>query len=39
LDAEEDLTYLVIVGTLHLIQEPSVISILEEEGYDVEQIH
>lgn len=39
LDKDEGLTYLVIVGTLHLIQEPSVISILEEEGYDVKKIH
>jgi len=38
LDSGEDITYLVIVGSLHLIEEPSVISILEDEGYDVKHI-
>lgn len=39
LESGEDQTYFVIVGSLHLILEPHVISILEEEGYEVEHIH
>lgn len=31
-------TYFVIVGTLHLLQEPHILSLLEEKGYTVEQI-
>lgn len=31
-------TYFVIVGTLHLLQEPHIRSLLEEKGYIVEQI-
>nr|WP_253286644.1 TraB/GumN family protein [Virgibacillus sp. MSJ-26] len=38
LDSKEDTTYLVIVGSLHLIEKPSIISILEDEGYDVKHI-
>ncbi|WP_339229418.1 TraB/GumN family protein [Oceanobacillus sp. FSL K6-2867] len=32
-------TYFVIVGSLHLIMEPHVVSILEEEGYEVEHVY
>lgn len=39
LEENNDLTYFVIVGTLHLIEEPHIISILEEEGYEAEHIH
>ncbi|MFA1819301.1 TraB/GumN family protein [Virgibacillus oceani] len=39
LEEENDLTYFVIVGTLHLIEEPHIISILEEDGYEAEHIH
>jgi len=39
LEEDNDLTYFVIVGTLHLIEEPHIISILEEEGYEAEHIH
>ncbi|TSJ67903.1 hypothetical protein FPQ10_04935 [Allobacillus sp. SKP2-8] len=39
LESGEDQTYFVIVGSLHLTLEPHVISILEEEGYEVEHIH
>ena len=37
LDDEED--YLIIVGTLHLVGEDGVPSMLEARGYDVEQLH
>lgn len=39
LEEDQDQTYFVIVGSLHLIQEPHIRSILEEEGYEVEHIH
>nr|WP_236782547.1 TraB/GumN family protein [Allobacillus saliphilus] len=39
LESGEDQTYFVIVGSLHLILEPHVVSILEDEGYEVEHIH
>ncbi|SES67107.1 hypothetical protein SAMN05216389_101340 [Oceanobacillus limi] len=32
-------TYFVIVGSLHLLMEPHVRSILEEAGYEVERVH
>ncbi|MBP2079760.1 TraB/GumN family protein [Oceanobacillus polygoni] len=32
-------TYFVIVGSLHLIMEPHVVSILEDEGYEVEHVY
>lgn len=32
-------TYFVIVGALHFVEEPSIISILEEKGYEVEHIY
>ncbi|WP_067725272.1 TraB/GumN family protein [Oceanobacillus damuensis] len=32
-------TYFVIVGSLHLILEPHIISILEEQGYQAQHIH
>ncbi|PKR77320.1 hypothetical protein CEY16_11340 [Halalkalibacillus sediminis] len=39
LENGEGQTYFVIVGSLHLILEPHIVSILEEEGYDVEKVH
>ncbi len=39
LESGDDRTYFVIVGSLHLILEPHIGSILEEEGYEVEHIH
>ena len=39
LEEDDDHTYFVIVGTAHLIMEPSVLSILGENGYDIEKIH
>ncbi|MDL4838918.1 TraB/GumN family protein [Aquibacillus rhizosphaerae] len=36
---EDDRTFFVIVGSLHLTQEPHIRSILEEEGYEVEHVH
>ncbi|MFD1040386.1 TraB/GumN family protein [Virgibacillus byunsanensis] len=39
LEDDQEETYFVIVGSLHLIMEPHIISILEEEGYEVEHIH
>ncbi|MFC0014014.1 MULTISPECIES: TraB/GumN family protein [Allobacillus] len=39
LESGEEKTYFVIVGSLHLILEPHVVSILEDEGYEVEHIH
>ncbi len=39
LENDEEKTYFVIVGTLHLILEPHVGSILEEMGYNVERVH
>src|SRR5699024_5879744 len=36
LEEDDGHTYFVIVGTAHLVMEPSVISILEESGYDIE---
>lgn len=38
LDEGSDKTYFVIVGSLHLIQDPHVRSFLEDEGYDIEQV-
>lgn len=38
LEEDSNATYFVIVGTLHLTQEPHVRSILEKEGYDIEQV-
>ncbi|MFD2042881.1 TraB/GumN family protein [Ornithinibacillus salinisoli] len=32
-------TYFVIVGSLHLLLEPHIVSILEEEGFEVERVH
>ncbi|AIC92762.1 TraB/GumN family protein [Shouchella lehensis] len=32
-------TYFVIVGSLHLVAEPSIVSILEDEGYTVEFVY
>ncbi|MDY0407739.1 TraB/GumN family protein [Virgibacillus soli] len=32
-------TYFVIVGTLHLIEKPHIISILQEKGYNVTHVH
>ncbi|GAA0464338.1 TraB/GumN family protein [Alkalibacillus silvisoli] len=39
LQSGDEKTYFVIVGTAHLIVEPHIVSILEDEGYDVEHIH
>ncbi|WP_175614951.1 TraB/GumN family protein [Piscibacillus halophilus] len=39
LEAEEDQTYFVIVGSLHLTLEPHIGSILEEEGYEVTRVN
>lgn len=39
LKEDTDTTYFVIVGSLHLIMEPHIVSILEEEGYEVERVH
>jgi hypothetical protein len=39
LEEDSDLTYFVIVGALHFIEEPHIISILEEEGYEAEHIY
>src|SRR5699024_4730596 len=39
LEEDNDLTYFVIVGSLHLIEEPHIISILEEKGYEAAHIH
>ncbi|GEL76392.1 TraB/GumN family protein [Tenuibacillus multivorans] len=36
---EEEKTYFVIVGALHLTLEPHIGSILEENGYEVEHVH
>lgn len=38
LEEDNDLTYFVIVGTLHLTQEPHVRSILEDKGYEIKEI-
>lgn len=38
LEEGNDVTYFVIVGTLHLTQEPHVRSILEDKGYEIEEI-
>ncbi|MUK88838.1 hypothetical protein GMD78_10585 [Ornithinibacillus sp. L9] len=38
LEEDSGETYFVIVGSLHLILEPHVISILEDEGYEVEPV-
>ncbi|QGH32835.1 hypothetical protein GI584_01655 [Gracilibacillus salitolerans] len=32
-------TYMVIVGTMHFILEPSIVSLLEDEGYDVVHVY
>lgn len=39
LEEDHDHTYFVIVGTLHLIEEPHIVSILEEAGYEAAHIH
>ncbi|TFB14626.1 TraB/GumN family protein [Filobacillus milosensis] len=39
LESGDEKTYFVIVGSLHLIQEPHIGSILKENGYDVERVH
>ncbi|MGM8216701.1 TraB/GumN family protein [Bacillaceae bacterium W0354] len=39
LEEDDGRTYFVIVGTLHLILEPHVGSILEERGFEVEKVH
>ncbi|WP_249872635.1 TraB/GumN family protein [Oceanobacillus saliphilus] len=39
LEEDSGQTYFVIVGSLHLILEPHVISILEEQGYPAEHVH
>ncbi|HLQ71738.1 MAG TPA: TraB/GumN family protein [Bacillota bacterium] len=39
LEEDSDLTYFVIVGTLHLTMEPHIRSILEEKGYEVKSIY
>ena len=39
LEEDNDLTYFVIVGSLHLIEEPPIISILEEKRYEAAHIH
>jgi uncharacterized protein len=39
LEEDEADTYFVMVGSLHLLQEPHIRSILEEEGYTAERIH
>lgn len=38
LEEDSDETYFVIVGALHLTQEPHVRSILEEDGYEIEKV-
>lgn len=38
LEKGEDKTYFVMVGALHLVLEPNIISILEEKGYTVEPL-
>jgi hypothetical protein len=32
-------TYFVIVGAMHMVEEPSIVSLIEEEGYEVEHIY
>lgn len=39
LESGDERTYFVIVGTLHYILEPHIVSILEAEGYQVDRIH
>lgn len=39
LEEDNDTTYFVIVGSLHLIMEPHIVSLLEEYGFVVERIH
>ncbi|HEY4602322.1 MAG TPA: TraB/GumN family protein [Cerasibacillus sp.] len=39
LEEGADKTYFVIVGTLHLIKEPHIRSLLEEKGYEVERVY
>ncbi|RLL43655.1 TraB/GumN family protein [Oceanobacillus piezotolerans] len=39
LEADNGQTYFVIVGTLHYILEPHIISLLEEAGFEVEHIY
>ncbi|MDQ0351465.1 uncharacterized protein YbaP (TraB family) [Alkalibacillus filiformis] len=39
LQSNDGRTYFVIVGAAHLIIEPHIVSILEEEGYTVDHIH
>ncbi|MFS0673982.1 TraB/GumN family protein [Ornithinibacillus sp. 179-J 7C1 HS] len=38
LEEDSGRTYFVIVGSLHLLQEPHIRSILEEEGYTIQQV-
>lgn len=38
LEEDSGKTYFVIVGSLHLLQEPHIRSILEEEGYTIQQV-
>lgn len=39
LNKKDDHTYFVIIGTLHLIHDPSVVTLLEKKGFTVERIH
>ncbi|WP_245780720.1 TraB/GumN family protein [Gracilibacillus orientalis] len=39
LEEDEADTYFVMVGSLHLLEDPHIRSILEEEGYQAERIH
>lgn len=39
LEEDQNNVYFVIVGTLHLIQEPHIVSLLQEKGYEVERVY
>lgn len=39
LEEDNGQTYMVIVGTMHFIMEPSIISLLEEKGYEVVHVY
>ena len=39
LEDDNGKTYFVIVGSLHYILEPHIISLLEEDGYEVKHIY
>lgn len=39
LEEDSDKTYFVFVGAAHLIKEPHIISILEEEGYTIDHVY